>query len=130
MPWGYAAWVRPSPPIWRGLSAIWGPWRPPRGAISRRGRGTGPEPPEAVTGWFARRRNQKLLEKLKTAGVWPRAIHSASVRRPLNGKTFVITGTLPNLSRPDAKTLIEKHGGKGAGSPSPRTDHLLLGAGP
>src|SRR3990172_2991326 len=73
--------------------------------------GIGPETAEAVTGWFARRRNQKLLEKLKAADVWPRAIHSASGRRPLNGKTFVITGTLPNLSRQDAKTLIEKHGG-------------------
>ena len=92
--------------------------------------GIGPETAEAVTGWFARRRNQKLLEKLKAAGVWPRAIHSASVRRPLNGKTFVITGTLPNLSRQDAKTLIEKHGGKVAGSISPRTDYLLLGAEP
>jgi len=42
----------------------------------------------------------------------------------------VITGTLPNLSRQDAKTLIEKHGGKVAGSISPRTDYLLLGAEP
>lgn len=92
--------------------------------------GIGPETAESITAWFSRRRHQKLLEKLKAAGVWPRAIRSTSARRPLHGKTFVITGTLPNLSRQDAKTLIEKHGGKVAGSISPRTDYLLLGAEP
>jgi DNA ligase (NAD+) len=92
--------------------------------------GIGPETSESITGWFARRRNQKLLEKLKAAGVWPRAIRSASGRRPLNGKTFVITGTLPNLSRQAAKDLIEKHGGKVAGSVSAQTDYLVMGVEP
>jgi DNA ligase (NAD+) len=92
--------------------------------------GIGPETAESITGWFARRRNQKLLEKLKAAGVWPRAIRSASGRRPLKGKTFVITGTLPNLSREAAKDLIEKHGGKVAGSVSARTDYLVMGEEP
>ena len=92
--------------------------------------GIGPETAGAITGWFARRRNRRLLEKLKEAGVWPRAVRSASVRRPLKGLTFVITGTLPNLSRQAAKDLIEKNGGKVAGSVSARTDYLVLGAEP
>jgi DNA ligase (NAD+) len=92
--------------------------------------GIGPETAAAVTGWFSRRRNQKLLEKLKGASVWPRASRAATGRRPLTGKTFVITGTLPNLSRQDAKVLIEKHGGKVAGSVSSRTDYVVLGEEP
>jgi DNA ligase (NAD+) len=92
--------------------------------------GIGPETAVAVTGWFGRRRNQRLLEKLKDSGVWPRATRAAAARRPLNGLTFVITGSLPDLSRQDAKALIERHGGKVAGSVSSRTDFLVLGAEP
>jgi DNA ligase (NAD+) len=92
--------------------------------------GLGPETAAAITGWFARRRHQKLLEKLKAAGVWPRAARAPAGRRPLAGKTFVISGTLPGLSRQDAKALIEKNGGKVAGSVSVRTDYLVLGAEP
>jgi DNA ligase (NAD+) len=92
--------------------------------------GIGPETAAAITGWFARRRNQRLLEKLREADVWPRAARRVSGRRPLNGLTFVLTGTLPNLSREDAKDLIEKHGGKVVGSVSSRTDFLVLGAEP
>lgn len=43
------------------------------------------------------------------------------------GKTFVITGTLPNMKRSEAKELIEKHGGKAAGSVSKKTDYVLAG---
>ncbi len=90
--------------------------------------GIGPETASAITAWFGRRRNQKLLEKLKVAGVWPRAARVApSGRRPLHGLTFVVTGTFPNLTRQDAKVLIERHGGKVAGSVSSRTDYLVMG---
>jgi DNA ligase (NAD+) len=46
------------------------------------------------------------------------------------GKTFVITGTMPSLTRQQAKSLIEKHGGKVTGSVSSRTDYLLAGEDP
>ena len=46
---------------------------------------------------------------------------------PFSGKTFVITGTLPTLSRAEAKTRIEEGGGKVTGSVSARTDYLLAG---
>lgn len=46
---------------------------------------------------------------------------------PLSGKTFVITGTLPTLSREEAKALIERYGGKVTDSVSRKTDYLVVG---
>jgi DNA ligase (NAD+) len=46
---------------------------------------------------------------------------------PLTGKTFVLTGTLPTLSRNEAKALIQDHGGRVTGSVSSKTDYLLCG---
>ena len=48
----------------------------------------------------------------------------------LAGSTFVITGTLPSMSRDQAKSLIERHGGRVTGSVSSRTDYLLVGEAP
>jgi DNA ligase (NAD+) len=48
--------------------------------------------------------------------------------KPLTGKTFVITGTLPTLGRDQAKDLLEAAGAKVAGSVSKKTDYLLAGA--
>ena len=52
---------------------------------------------------------------------------SGIVDDKLAGKTVVVTGTLPNLSRNEAKALIESHGGKAAGSVSKKTDYVLAG---
>jgi len=93
--------------------------------------GIGPETAASIVGWFGRARNRKIVEKLRAAGVWPRAERAARPeRRPLDGLTFVITGTLPDLTREDAKALIEKYGGRVAGSVSARTDFLVLGEDP
>jgi DNA ligase (NAD+) len=93
--------------------------------------GIGPETAGAIIGWFAQSRNRKLLEKLRAARVWPRARRQAAAsRQTLRGLTFVLSGTLPDLSRQDAKSLIEKAGGKVAGSVSARTDFLVLGEEP
>ena len=52
---------------------------------------------------------------------------SGIVDDKLAGKTVVVTGTLPTLSRNEAKALIESHGGKAAGSVSKKTDYVLAG---
>ena len=92
--------------------------------------GIGPGTAVAVTEWFAAERNQKLLEKLRIAGLQFTAekpqIDDATPQ-PLAGFTFVITGTLPSMSRVEAKTLIEAHGGKVTGSVSKKTSYLLAG---
>lgn len=89
--------------------------------------GIGPNIAQAVVDWFDQRRNRRLLEKLRKAGLWPRLEAEAAGEQPLAGLTFVITGTLPNLSRDQAKELIQRAGGKVTGSVSAKTDYLLVG---
>ena len=93
--------------------------------------GIGPNIAEAIVDWFSRERNQKVLEKLKAAGVWPvGATNTSPMTGSLTGKTFVVTGTLPTFSREDAKEFIESHGGKVTDSVSKNTSYLVLGEAP
>jgi DNA ligase (NAD+) len=95
--------------------------------------GVGPNIAQAIVDWFARPANRKVLEKLRLAGVWPREVVSASktnLELPFSGMTFVITGTLPNLSREQAKELIQSMGGKVTDSVSNKTSYLVLGENP
>jgi DNA ligase (NAD+) len=94
--------------------------------------GIGPEIARSVVDWFARPRHQEVLRKLRAAGVRteaaPRAVAEGAA--PLRGLTFVITGTLPTLSRDQARALIEAAGGKVTDSVSRKTDYLVLGENP
>lgn len=94
--------------------------------------GIGPNLAEAITDWFALARNQQLLSKLRDAGVWPTVDPSAQAEHPqfLAGKTFVLTGSLPSMTRSEAKDWIERHGGKVTGSVSGRTDYVVVGEDP
>ena len=94
--------------------------------------GFGPNTAQGIVDWFERPRNQKLLEKLRRAGVWPRrtAEQVPGQVQTLTGRTFVVTGTLPEFSRSEAKAFIEAHGGKVTGSVSGNTDYLVLGENP
>ncbi len=94
--------------------------------------GIGPNTAAAITDWFARPTNRKLVAKLKRAGVWPTVELLAEEigPGPLAGMTFVITGTLPTMTREQAKTLIEACGGKVSGSVSRRTSYLVVGDSP
>jgi DNA ligase (NAD+) len=93
--------------------------------------GVGPNIAEAIVDWFQRPANQKVLAKLKKAGVWPTAVEKAKKEQgALTGMTFVVTGTLPNFSREQAKEFIEEYGGKVTDSVSRKTSFLLLGEEP
>ena len=80
--------------------------------------------------WFGEPRNQQLIERLRAAGLNFRSAlcHPGSALGPLAGKTFVLTGTLPTLTREEATARIEALGGKVSGSVSKRTDFVLAGA--
>jgi DNA ligase (NAD+) len=94
--------------------------------------GIGPNIAQSIVGWFQQPQNRKLLEKLKQNGVWPvEAEESEQLKnKPLAGLTFVITGTLPTLTREEATRLIEENGGKVTNSVSRKTSYLILGAEP
>jgi len=96
--------------------------------------GMGPLTAAAIVEWFSHAPNRAVVDKLRRAGV--RLAEEAEPpaeereKKPLAGKTFVITGTLPSLSRGEAKAFIERHGGKVTGSVSRKTDYLLVGESP
>ncbi len=89
----------------------------------------GPKIAQSVVEYFQQSQNRKVIEKLRKAGV---NLHETAAVRPkadgpLAGKTFVLTGTLPNLSREEASALIAGAGGKVAGSVSKNTDYVVAG---
>jgi DNA ligase (NAD+) len=94
--------------------------------------GIGPNIAEAIVDWFSRPANQQILEKLRAAGVWPKAeLQVPSGRpQPFAGMTFVVTGTLPTLSREGVKVYIEERGGKTSESVSKKTTYLIQGEAP
>jgi DNA ligase (NAD+) len=93
--------------------------------------GVGPNTAEAIVDWFARPANTRVLKKLKTSGVWPKGEPKSTEKTGgLSGLTFVITGTLPKLSRDQARELIESKGGKATDSVSRKTDYLVKGENP
>lgn len=92
--------------------------------------GIGAEIAQSVYQWFRIDANQVLIERLQDAGLQLAATEEASIdtgNQKLSGKTFVITGTLPSLTRDEAKDLIQKAGGKVTNSVSKKTDYLLVG---
>lgn len=90
--------------------------------------GIGPKLASAVREWFARGPNLQVVEKLTSAGVRIGAQEPERLgAQPLSGKTFVITGTLPSMSREQAKDLIQRHGGRVTGSVTSKTDYLVAG---
>jgi DNA ligase (NAD+) len=95
--------------------------------------GVGPNIAEAIVDWFARPANQELLKKLRSLKVWPTSKNASAesmLPQTVPGLTFVITGTLPSLSREEARQLIEQHGGKVTDSVSKNTSYLVLGENP
>jgi DNA ligase (NAD+) len=93
-------------------------------------RGVGPAIAEAVAGFFAEPRNRKLVERLGKLGVNLTEPASTEGAGPLTGQTFVITGTLPTLSRAQAAELITSAGGHVTDSVSKKTTAVVAGADP
>ena len=89
----------------------------------------GPVVAESIHTFFAQRHNREVVEQLRACGVhWEEGEPAAQAPKPLAGKTVVLTGTLPTLSRDEAKDLLEAAGAKVAGSVSKKTSYVVAGA--
>jgi DNA ligase (NAD+) len=86
----------------------------------------GPKVAEAIAEFFAARRNRELVERLRKAGLTFTAEKKVTSSQ-LEGLTFVLTGTLPTLTREEAKERIESAGGKVSGSVSKKTSFVVAG---
>lgn len=82
---------------------------------------------KAIVSYFKDPKSQEILAAFRKAGVNFTLEDTGLVDEKFKGLTFVITGTLPNLSRKEAAGLIEAHGGRVAGSVSKKTDYLVAG---
>ena len=89
--------------------------------------GVGPNMAHEVNAYF-QGPGSTLVDKLLAAGVEPQAAEAVG-DGPFTGKTFVFTGTLETMSRPDAEAMVRKLGGKAAGSVSAKTDYVVAGPG-
>jgi DNA ligase (NAD+) len=92
--------------------------------------GIGPVLAQSIVDWFHDPYHGNILEKLRRAGVNMEATAKARESDTLDGLTFVLTGTLPTLSRDEAAALIESHGGKVTGSVTKKTSYVLMGDSP
>jgi DNA ligase (NAD+) len=92
--------------------------------------GLGPVLVANVVEWFSDEHNQQVLAKMNAAGVNMQAEAKLAAGNQLDGLTFVLTGTLPTLSRDEATELIESHGGKVTSSVSKKTSYVLVGESP
>jgi DNA ligase (NAD+) len=91
----------------------------------------GPVLAQSIRQFFQEPHNREVIAQLRAAGVqWPESSPQRAAAGKLAGMTFVLTGTLPALSREEAKELIEHQGGKVAGSVSKKTNYVVAGADP
>ncbi len=88
----------------------------------------GPIVAQRIVDYFSLETNRNLVNELVDAGIhWPEHQPVSAGDQPFAGKTFVITGTLPSMTREEAKAMIIAKGGKVTGSVSKKTDYLLAG---
>jgi DNA ligase (NAD+) len=94
--------------------------------------GIGPIVARTIVDWFRTPANLRVLEKLNAAGLSPRkpSPDESAGPMPLDGLSFVVTGSLRGMSRSEVKALIQKYGGRVVGSVSSRTDYLVAGESP
>ncbi len=88
----------------------------------------GPVVAQSIHTFFQQEHNREVVEQLRACGLrWEEGEPSPAAQLPLAGKTFVLTGTLPTLSREAAKEMLEAAGAKVAGSVSKKTDYVVAG---
>lgn len=92
--------------------------------------GIGPTIADAVTSFFAQERNRRLLDRLREAGLTLEEPQDAGGEGPLAGSIYIVTGTLPTLSRSEAVARIEGAGGKVTASVSKKTTTVVAGESP
>jgi len=90
----------------------------------------GPVVAKSMRAFFAEPHNNAVIEELRQAHAWKDGEAQPKSVGKLVGQIFVLTGTLPTLSRDQAKFMIESEGGKVAGSVSKKTDYVIAGAEP
>jgi DNA ligase (NAD+) len=90
----------------------------------------GPVVARSIAQFFAEPHNRNVVEGLRAAGVVYERVSKPPPRSGISGRTFVLTGTLPRLTRDEAKERILQAGGKVVGSVSKKTDYLVAGADP
>ncbi|HEV3091471.1 MAG TPA: NAD-dependent DNA ligase LigA [Candidatus Cybelea sp.] len=96
----------------------------------QRSEGIGPEVARSVALFFEQAPNLEMIERLRAAGVVMEAPKRPKTLGILHGKTFVLTGTLPEMTREEAAELIVAAGGKVTGSVSKKTDYVVAGSEP
>ena len=92
--------------------------------------GIGDEIARSIAAFFQDPSNRELIERLGRAGVVTSAPVAPEGPKPLAGKTIVLTGSLPTLSREAARELIERHGGRVTSSVSRKTHYVVVGEAP
>ena len=90
--------------------------------------GIGPEVAASLRLFFEQPANRKMVERLRRAGVLMAGARRERGAGPLSGKTFVLTGTLPSMTRDEASARIEAAGGKITSSVSKKTSFVLAGS--
>ncbi len=91
----------------------------------------GPVVAASIARFFSEPHNREIVKQLRKLGVrWSETEPQGATSLPLAGKTFVLTGTMPHLTREDARERIEALGGKVAGSVSKKTHYVVIGADP
>ncbi|MEP6721928.1 MAG: NAD-dependent DNA ligase LigA [Variovorax sp.] len=89
----------------------------------------GPVVAQSLRTFFEQPHNREVVEQLRACGLhWEESEPALRAPKPLAGKTFVITGTLPTLGRDEAKDKLESAGAKVAGSVSKKTNYVVAGA--
>jgi DNA ligase (NAD+) len=94
-------------------------------------RDVGPVVAASIAQFFREPHNLDVVQQLRQLGVnWTEGAGEGTAERTFSGKTFVLTGTLPRMTRDEAQELIESLGGRVSGSVSKKTDYVVAGAEP